>query len=99
MARLIAAGLDDDALVHVLNDVVLNQVLVAFDAPDGSDPDAHTGRVVQRIQAEGTIWAGSTRWQGRSAMRISVSNWSTTEADAERTVEAIIQAAHTGRNR
>jgi glutamate/tyrosine decarboxylase-like PLP-dependent enzyme len=94
LARRIAAGLDEDPRIHVLNDVVLNQVLVGFDQPDGADPDTHTGRVIERIQADGTIWAGSTRWRGRTAMRISVSNWSTTETDADRTIEAVVRAAY-----
>jgi hypothetical protein len=54
----------------------------------------HSIRVVERIRADGTIWAGSTRWQDQAAMRTSISNWSTTEADADRTVEAIGRAAH-----
>jgi glutamate/tyrosine decarboxylase-like PLP-dependent enzyme len=72
---------------EVLNDVVLNQVLVSFgDA-------ARTLRVIERVQHDGTCWAGPTVWQGRTAMRISVSNWSTTDADVDRSVEAIVRAA------
>jgi glutamate/tyrosine decarboxylase-like PLP-dependent enzyme len=71
----------------ILNDVVLNQVLVSFgDA-------ATTLRVIEAIQAEGTCWAGSTVWQGHTAMRISVSNASTTGADVERSVAAMLAAA------
>jgi hypothetical protein len=66
---------------------VLNQVLVAFgDA-------ARTRRVIQGIQEEGTCWAGITVWQGRTAMRISVSSWATTDADVDRSVAAMIQVA------
>jgi len=79
--RLRAAGFE------VLNDVVLNQVLVSF------GPPAHTLRVIEAIQQEGTCWAGPTVWQGRTAMRISVSNWSTTDADVERSVQAIVRVA------
>lgn len=79
--RLRAAGFE------VLNDVVLNQVLVSF------GPPAHTLRVIERVQHEGTCWAGPTVWQGRTAMRISVSNWSTTDADVERSVQAIVRVA------
>jgi len=75
--------------VEVLNDVVLNQVLVRF-----GDDDERTRRVIARVQADGTAWLGGTVWQGRAAMRISVSNWSTTEADAGATVDAILQAHH-----
>jgi hypothetical protein len=41
---------------------------------------------VAALQADGTCWAGSTVWQGRTAMRISVSNWSTTDADVDRSL-------------
>ena len=77
----------------ILNDVVINQVLVRFTPPDGGDADAHTQAVVRGVQEEGTAWLGGTTWHGMAAMRISVSNWSTTEADADRTVEAILRAA------
>ncbi len=77
---LTAAGLE------VVNDVVLNQVLVGFG-------DADADRVVAAVQAEGTCWLGGTTWRGRRLMRISVSNWSTTEDDVDRSVEAILRAA------
>ncbi len=79
--KLSAAGYE------ILNEVVLNQVLVAFgDA-------ARTKRVIEAIQADGTCWAGITVWQGRTAMRLSVSSWRTTHADAERAADAIIRVA------
>jgi glutamate/tyrosine decarboxylase-like PLP-dependent enzyme len=72
---------------EILNDVVLNQALVCFgDA-------ARTRRVIERVQREGTCWCGPTEWQGRTAMRISVSSWATREEDVERSVEAILRAA------
>jgi glutamate/tyrosine decarboxylase-like PLP-dependent enzyme len=71
----------------VLNDVVLNQVLVSFG-------DAQrTNRMIAALQAEGTFWAGATVWQGQTAMRISVSSWATTEADIDRSLEAIRRVA------
>jgi len=70
----------------VLNDVVLNQVLVRF-----ADSDDVTRRVIAGVQADGTCWAGGATWQGRQVMRISVSNWSTTEADIDRSAEAILR--------
>jgi glutamate/tyrosine decarboxylase-like PLP-dependent enzyme len=76
--------------VEVLNDVVLNQVLLRF----GAD-DAVTDEVIGRVQADGTCWVGGTRWRGQAAMRVSVSNWSTTEADIDRSAEAILAAART----
>jgi glutamate/tyrosine decarboxylase-like PLP-dependent enzyme len=79
--------------VEVLNDVVLNQVLVRFHHEHGGDPDAHTRDVVARIQADGTAWLGATTWHGKAAMRISVSNWSTAKADADRAIAAILRCA------
>ncbi len=76
--------------VEVLNDVVLNQVLVRF-----GDSDERTQAVIRIVQDGGTAWMGGTTWQGAAAMRISVSNWSTTESDADRTVAAILEAAAT----
>ena len=70
---------------RVLNDVVLNQVVVTVE--DGS-----IGEIIDRVQREGTCWAGPTHWRGRDAMRISVSNWSTTEADVDKSVAAIVSA-------
>ena len=78
--------------VEVLNDVVLNQVLVRFLAADG-DHDAHTRAVAQRLQREGTCWMSSTTWRGQAALRISVSNWSTDEADVDESVAAILRCA------
>ena len=72
---------------EILNDVVLNQVLVSFGAPET------TTRVIEAIQAEGTCWCGPTYWQGRTAMRISVCSWRTTEADVDRSLAAILRAA------
>ncbi|HEY9283926.1 MAG TPA: aminotransferase class V-fold PLP-dependent enzyme [Pyrinomonadaceae bacterium] len=72
---------------EVLNEVALNQVLVSFG-------DAETNsRVVAGVQADGTCWCGGTNWQGRAAMRISVSSWATTEDDVERSLAAILRVA------
>jgi len=78
--------------VEILNEVVLNQVLVRFRAP-GGDADAHTRAVIDRVQRDGTCWLGGTTWRGQAAMRISVSGWSTTEADIDRSADAIVRAA------
>jgi glutamate/tyrosine decarboxylase-like PLP-dependent enzyme len=85
-ARRFAEGLSA-AGFEVLNDVVLNQVLVSFGSPE------RTAEVIAAIQAEGTCWCGGTVWQGRHAMRISVSSWATTDEDVERSLEAIIRIA------
>jgi glutamate/tyrosine decarboxylase-like PLP-dependent enzyme len=80
--------------VEILNQVVLNQVLVRFLPPAG-DADAHTRAVLAAVQREGTCYPSPTTWDGRAAMRISVSNWRTDEADVDRSVAAIL-AAHRG---
>jgi len=86
-ARRFAAGFRD-AGFDVLNDVVLNQVLVSF------GDDALNRKIIDEIQAEGTCWCGVTVWQQKSAMRISVCNWSTTQEDVDRSLEAIIAIAN-----
>jgi glutamate/tyrosine decarboxylase-like PLP-dependent enzyme len=84
-ARRFADGLRS-AGCEVLNEVALNQALVSFG-------DAQTTlRVVDRIQREGTCWCGATVWQGRTAMRISVSSWATTAEDVELSLQAILRA-------
>jgi glutamate/tyrosine decarboxylase-like PLP-dependent enzyme len=85
-ARRFAAGLSA-AGYQILNDVVINQVLVSFGTPE------KTLRTVARLQAEGTCWCGSTVWQGRTAMRISVSSWVTREDDVDRSLAAMVSAA------
>ncbi len=77
----------------VLNDVVLNQVLVRFPAGSDRDSDDMTRAVVERVQQDGTGWMSGSVWQGRAAMRISGSNWSTDEADVDRSVATILRCA------
>ena len=71
---------------EVLNEVVLNQVLFRF-ADDESTRDA-----LAAVQASGEAWMSGTVWEGRAAIRLSVSNWRTTEADIDRTVAAFARA-------
>jgi glutamate/tyrosine decarboxylase-like PLP-dependent enzyme len=85
-ARQMADILRNDPRVTILNDVVLNQVLVRF----GNDDDL-TRRVIAGVQRDGTCWLGGTTWHDLAAMRISVSNWSTTEEDARVSAEAILR--------
>jgi glutamate/tyrosine decarboxylase-like PLP-dependent enzyme len=89
LARRAAAGLAGDA-AEVLNDVTLNQVL--FRTPGASADD-----VIEDVQRDGTCWLGGTTWQGAKAIRLSVSGWSTTEADIDRSVVAIRAAAEARR--
>jgi glutamate/tyrosine decarboxylase-like PLP-dependent enzyme len=98
LARRMADGLRDAPGVTILNEVVLNQVLVRFAPPDAPDADAatidgFTRDVIAAVQRDGTCWLGGTTWHGMAAMRISVSNWSTTEADADLSVAAIRRCA------
>jgi glutamate/tyrosine decarboxylase-like PLP-dependent enzyme len=96
IARRMAHRLGAAEGVSILNDVVLNQVLVRFSPPGGGEGaaiDDFTRRVIAAVQADGTCWAGATTWHGMAAMRISVSNWSTTEADADVSVEAMLRCA------
>jgi len=90
LARRFAEGLAAHERIEILNDVVLNQVLVRFHAPDG-DHDGLTNQIVRRTQQEGTCWMSGTTWHGQAAMRISVINWSTDEADIDTSVTAIIR--------
>jgi glutamate/tyrosine decarboxylase-like PLP-dependent enzyme len=86
LARRFADGLDALDGCEVVNDVVLNQVLVRV-----GDEDL-TNRVEERVQREGICWLGATTWRGERLLRISVSNWSTSEADVDASVEAIRSA-------
>ena len=86
LARVFAERLQQ-AGFEVLNEVVLNQVLVSFGTAET------TRRLIADVQEEGTCWCGGTEWHGRTAMRISVSNWATTDEDVERSLAAIIRLA------
>jgi glutamate/tyrosine decarboxylase-like PLP-dependent enzyme len=86
LARRFADGLSA-AGYEVVNDVVLNQVLVSF------GDDARTDHVVRAVQNDGTCWMGATTWRGRRLMRVSVSGHSTTEADVDRSIAAIVRLA------
>ncbi len=72
---------------QILNDVIINQVLVSFGSAEIND------RVIRGVQQDGTCWCGGTVWQGKPAMRISVSSWATTDQDVERSLEAILRVA------
>lgn len=89
LAQRMADRLSRVAGLHILNDVVLNQVLVRFDGTHDCSADTMTREVIAAVQAEGTCWAGGAVWQGRQVMRISISNWSTTDADIDRSAAAI----------
>jgi len=86
LARRMADQLSQATGVTILNDVALNQVLVHFGT------DETTRQVIASVQAGGTCWAGGAFWQGKQAMRISVSNWSTTEEDIDQSAAAMLTA-------
>ncbi len=92
LAGRMAETLSRQPGVRVLNEVVLNQVLVEFAGSAPADTADTTREVIARVQADGTCWAGGASWHGHEAMRISVSNWSTTEADIDRSAEAMVRA-------
>jgi glutamate/tyrosine decarboxylase-like PLP-dependent enzyme len=83
-ARRFADGLRE-AGFETLNDVVINQVLVSFGSAE------KTLEVIRRIQEDGTCWCSGTVWQGKTAMRISVSSWATTNEDVEKSLAAMIR--------
>jgi glutamate/tyrosine decarboxylase-like PLP-dependent enzyme len=102
LARRFADRLSAEPSIRILNDVVLNQVLVRVEraadvaggvsrATDG-EADAATREALKRVQDERVCWLGGTRWHGMDAMRISVSNWSTTDEDVDRSADSIIRA-------
>jgi glutamate/tyrosine decarboxylase-like PLP-dependent enzyme len=89
LAKRFADRLESIDGITVENEVVLNQVLVAF------GDDLRTEAVIDAVQRDGTCWMGATTWRGRRLMRISVSNWTTTEEDVDRSVAAI-ERIHAG---
>jgi glutamate/tyrosine decarboxylase-like PLP-dependent enzyme len=93
-ARQMAERLSAGPRVTVLNEVVLNQALVRFEAlgddPDGMAGDARTRAVIAAVQRDGTCWLGGTSWAGHAAMRVSVSGWQTSEDDIDRSATAIL---------
>jgi glutamate/tyrosine decarboxylase-like PLP-dependent enzyme len=89
LAKRLAAQLASGG-VEVLNEVRLNQVVASF------GDDEQTNAVIAAIQREGTCWCGPTVWRGRRAMRISISNWATTEDDIDRSATAILTAHQDG---
>ena len=82
-ATAFAAGLAELPGASVLNDVVFTQVCVSF------GDDDRTREVVRRLLADGTVWMSGSTWHGRAVLRISVSNWSTTEDDVARSLAAV----------
>jgi glutamate/tyrosine decarboxylase-like PLP-dependent enzyme len=72
---------------EVLNEVVLNQVLFRYES------DERTLEVLRRVQESGEAWMSGSVWEGRQAIRLSVSNWRTGDGDIDRTLAAFAAAA------
>jgi glutamate/tyrosine decarboxylase-like PLP-dependent enzyme len=89
-AARFAAGIAEIPGIEVLNEVVLNQVLFRFDS------DERTQAALAAVQESGIAWMSGSVWQGRQAIRLSVSNWQTTEEDIDRTVAAFAAASRSG---
>jgi glutamate/tyrosine decarboxylase-like PLP-dependent enzyme len=89
LARLMAEELEADPALEVINEVVINQTLVAVVGDESGDL---TADAVRRIQQDGTCWLAGTSWRGRPAIRISVCNWLTSEDDIRRSADAIRRA-------
>ncbi|MEQ1963205.1 pyridoxal-dependent decarboxylase [Xenorhabdus khoisanae] len=84
-AEMLAEGLESLGF-NILNDVVINQVVAYL-------PDINLQRaMLQKVQQSGECWFGKTTWQGREAIRLSVSSWATTEDDIQRSLKAIARA-------
>jgi glutamate/tyrosine decarboxylase-like PLP-dependent enzyme len=85
--------LSESGRVEIMNDVVFNQVLVRWKAPDGVDDDAFNDEVMTLVQNGGEAYFSGTTANGMRMMRISVSDWATDEDDVDRAVSALLACA------
>jgi len=90
-ARAFAEGALEIPGCDVVNDVVFTQVCLTF------GDDQRTRAVAAALLADGTTWMSGSRWHDRAVVRISVSNWSTTEDDVRRSLDALRRAAASAR--
>jgi len=86
-AKAFASGIEAIDGAKIENDVVFSQVSASF----GSDE--RTAEVSRRLMADGTAWMTGSRWHGKAVLRVSVSNWSTTDEDVARSLNALREAA------
>ena len=93
-ARALTLGIGGLPGAEVLWTPVINQGLVRFLDPRGEDHDRRTDEIIARVQASGEAYFGGVTWRGQRAMRISVCNWITTDADVERVIAAVANALH-----
>lgn len=92
MAQAFAQRLAGLPGAHILNEVVLNQLVCRFDPPENVDPTDFHASVARRLQSERVCWIGTTRWRNQPALRISVSNGATALADVETAVQCVKRA-------
>src|SRR4051812_44056086 len=85
-ARRFAEGLAEIPGAELVNDVVLNQVLFRFES------DARTDEVLAAVQGSGDVWMSGTAWNGRRAIRLSVSNWQTGDDEIDLALESFRRA-------
>lgn len=92
-AEKIATMLASEPGIAIDNSVVLNQAIVRFGADlPAEQADALTTAVIAELQRVGRVFAGGATWRGRQVMRLSVCNYQTDMAEAEKAGEAIISA-------
>ena len=92
LAQRFAQALAASGRAVIVNDVVSNQVLVRWLAPDG-DNARLADRVMAGVREEGVAFFSGTTFRGERLMRISVSDWATDESDVDRVVEALLRHA------
>ncbi len=91
-AQQLAARMAKEPGVQVCNTVTLNQVLLRFEDPTGTDHDAHTAQVCARFQHDGVGWAATSTWKGQTVLRLSLSNWTTSSEDIDQVAASLAQA-------
>ncbi|MDQ6648888.1 MAG: aspartate aminotransferase family protein, partial [Actinomycetota bacterium] len=94
LAKRFADGLSASGYAEIVNEVVSNQVLVRWLAPDG-DSARVVEAVMAGVRAEGTAYFSGTTYRGERLMRISVSDWATDESDVDRVLSALLHQAKT----
>jgi glutamate/tyrosine decarboxylase-like PLP-dependent enzyme len=95
-ARQLVEGIGELEGVEVLWKPRINQGLVRFLDPeypaDEGANDRHTESIVERLLASGEAFFMAATWRGKRAMRVSVLNWQTNDADVATAVNAIRNA-------
>lgn len=92
LAQTFASELSRIPNMRILNQVALNQVLFRIEPKEIADMDTFNASVASRIQQDGICWVGTTQWHGQTALRISVSNWATTSADVQQSIESLVNS-------